>query len=274
MKTIAVLLTVHNRKSETLNCLRGLSEIEVPQGVKLDIFLTDDGCTDGTAEAVSEQYPQVHMIQGDGNLYWNRGMYKAWEEAAKYDYDFYLWLNDDTYVYKNLLTVLLEAVEQTNNQSIIVGCTQSINTERITYGGRLANGQIPTPNGRLEVVHHFNGNIVFIPKSVYKQVGNLDYYFRHSKGDFDYGMRSSRLGIKAYQAGQILGCCDSHDRIDKWCDPKVPLRDRWKAMKRPTGMPPKEIYHMNINHKGFISAVVHYMLVYVRCVFPQLWLKH
>lgn len=36
-------------------------------------------------------------------------MYTAWQEAAKKDYDFYLWLNDDTFVYPNMLSTLLQA---------------------------------------------------------------------------------------------------------------------------------------------------------------------
>ena len=46
-------------------------------------------------EAVGKMFPQVHIIKGDGNLFWNRGMYMAWQAAIKEkDYDFYLWLND------------------------------------------------------------------------------------------------------------------------------------------------------------------------------------
>ena len=103
MQTIAVLLTVFNRKDKTLECLKRLYSQLPINGYQVDVYLTDDGCTDGTSEAVASQFPEVHIIQGSGNLYWNRGMYAAWREAAKNDYDYYLWLNDDTYVYSNML---------------------------------------------------------------------------------------------------------------------------------------------------------------------------
>jgi len=35
-------------------------------------------------------------------------MYRAWEEAAKQDYNFYLWLNDDSYLFDGALFTLLD----------------------------------------------------------------------------------------------------------------------------------------------------------------------
>lgn len=115
MQTIAVLLTVFNRKDKTLKCLQHLFNQLPIEGYSIDVYLTDDGCTDGTPEAVKEQYPQVNIIHGDGNLFWNRGMYTAWEKAAQKGYDFYLWLNDDTILLPNALSKLLIS---SNNKKI------------------------------------------------------------------------------------------------------------------------------------------------------------
>ena len=274
MKSIAVLLTVHNRKEKTLCCLRNLFNQQVLNGYQVEVYLTDDGCNDGTPEAIQTQYPQVHIVQGDGHLFWNRGMYAAWETASKAkDYDFYLWLNDDTFVYPYMLKSLLQASNEKKDQAIIIGATQSSNKAYFTYGGRLKKGTTPVPNGSLLKVEFFNGNIVLVPREVFNALGNLDPYFSHSKGDFDYGLREKKAGIEMYQAGRYLGECDLHPKIDKWCDPAIPFHERWIAMKRPTGMPPKEIYHLNLRHKGLTSAVIHFLTVYIRCIFPQLWIR-
>lgn len=272
MKSIAILLTVHNRKEKTLCCLQNLFKQEMPSGHQIDVYLTDDGCTDGTPEAIRIQYPQVHIVKGDGNLFWNRGMYTAWEAAAKnQDYDYYLWLNDDTFVYHTMLTILLTVSEEKENHAIIIGATQSLNHSQPTYGGRLSNGKIPIPNGTTVEVTHFNGNIVLVPMYIYHILGNLDYYFTHSKGDFDYGLRAKKKGIKIYQAGEYLGECDLHENIDKWCNPEIPFHQRWKALHRPTGMPPKETFHLEKRHCGLMKASFHYCTIYLRCLFPQLW---
>ncbi len=272
MKTIATLLTVHNRKDKTIECLSHLFRQEISDGYSLDVYLTDDGCTDGTVEAVKKQFPQVNIITGDGNLYWNRGMYKAWDAASnETDYDFYLWLNDDTNLYEGAVKKLIVCSNKYDDKAIIVGAT--VNTKShdiVTYGGRI-NGNIPVPNGDSVEVGYFNGNIVLVPWYVFSVLGNLDSYFSHSKGDFDYGMRAKAQGVKMYQVGEVLGECDAHERLDKWCDPEVPFSVRWKAMWKPNGMPPHETFHLEHRHKGLVVASFHYMTILIRCFFPKIW---
>lgn len=88
-------------------------------------------------------------------------------------------------------------------------------------------------------IHHYNGNIVLIPRYVYRQIDNLDYCFTYSKGNFDYGLRAGKAGIEMYQVGAYLGKCELHESLDKWCNPDVPFKQRWKMLHRPNGMPPK-----------------------------------
>lgn len=273
MTSIAILITSFNRKNKTLNCLNNIFNQETIKKNIVDVYLTNDGCTDGTPESIAELYPQVHIIQGNGNLYWNRGMYIAWQEAAKRDYDFYLWLNDDTYVYPHMLKSLLETAHEKKDKAIIVGATQSKDFRKATYGGRLANGQIPIPDGNLKKVTHFNGNIVLVPRYVFQRLGNLDYYFTHSKGDFDYGMRARKAGIEIYQARTYLGKCEQHESLDKWCNPDIPFRQRWQILHRPNEMPPKETFYLEKKHYGVLKAAYHYCTIYIRCIYPSLWIK-
>ena len=112
---------------------------------------------------------------------------------------------------------------------------------------------------------------MLVPADVYHKLGNLDYYFTHSKGDFDYGMRARKAGIGIYQCGKALGECDLHERIDRWCDPEVPFRKRWALLNRPNGMPPKETFHLEKRYFGVGIAMFHYITIVTRCLVPQLW---
>lgn len=259
MKQIAVLLTVFNRKEKTLLCLKNLYQQTLPNEYRIDIYLTNDGCTDGTPEAVKEQYPQVNIINAQGNLYWNRGMHLAWQTATQTkDYDYYLWINDDTFIYEKAIENLLSASAIHKEKAIITGACEDIKTHSyITYGGR-KNWQMVIPNGEEAVVDCINGNIVLVPQYVFHILGNLDYYFTHSKGDFDYGMRAVKAGIEMYQVGIPLGSCDAHEKLDKWCDPEVPFIQRWKMLHRPNGMPPKETFYLENRHFGFFTALKHF----------------
>ena len=271
-KTIAILLTVFNRKDCTIKCLHQLTEQILPDGVTYDVYITDGGSTDGTVKSVQELYPEVNIQVKEG-VFWNRGMHASWEWATSMKkYDFFLWLNDDTFLYNDCIKSLYEASAAKNDSCIIVGATvDTMTRQRVTYGGRNEKGLAPV-NGSLTEVQHFNGNIVLIPASVFDIIGNLDYYYTHSKGDFDYGIRARKAGIRMFQVGKALGECDLHPRIDKWCDPDVPFKKRWYLMQRPNGMPPKETFHLE-KQESVIRASIHYITIILRCLFPSLWVK-
>ena len=55
----------------------------------LTVFLVDDASPDRTGERVLNEFPQVHVIQGTGSLYWTKGMNLAWKTAGD-GYDAYL----------------------------------------------------------------------------------------------------------------------------------------------------------------------------------------
>lgn len=274
MKTIAILLTVFNRKEKTLECLKRIYQQLNIENLKLEIYLTNDGCTDGTPEAIKKLYPDVNIIEGSGNLYWNRGMYTAWEEASKKNFDFYLWLNDDTIIYPTSISFAINASLQKENKAIIVGATVSSTDNISTYGGRLKNNSIPSLNNSndLTPISYFNGNFVLIPRFVFKILGNLDYNFQHSKGDFDYGLRAQKNNIQMYQLNKYIGICDSHPTLDSWCNPQIPLQKRLKLLNRPNAMPPKETFYFDLKHKNHIIACWHFLTVYLRCFFPRVWI--
>ena len=80
---LAILITSHNRKKITLKCLGNLLTAKNINTFDFDVFLFDDGSTDGTSEAIKDQYPKVNIVNGNGDLYWNQGMRLAWKTAAK-----------------------------------------------------------------------------------------------------------------------------------------------------------------------------------------------
>lgn len=270
-KTIAVIMTVHNRKEKTLLCLNKLYGQHMPENYNLEVWITDDGCTDGTREAVQADYPCVHVVDGDGKLYWNRGMRKAWEHAVEYKrYDFYLWLNDDTDLYEFAILELLKESEKHGEKCIIVGSCQYDDHRGVSYGGYV-NGKAVMPAGDAIEVDYFNGNIVLVPDYVFQIIGNLDPYFSHGHGDSDYGIRAKRVGIKSFVVGKYLGECNRHSYLKRCWDPQVSFIERFRNLYHPTGYPPAEFFYFERKHEGFFMAVIHLFTLYARVLFPQLW---
>ena len=277
-RSLAILITCHNRKEKTLLCLKSLfDQNNLTNGFKFDVFLVDDGSSDGTREAINATFPLVRIIQGDGNLYWNRGMHLAWEKASKFHhYDYFLWLNDDTFLFQNALQLFVDASVETNNKSVICGSTFSEVNQMISYGGRDLKGNLIVPNGKLQVVPHtFNGNAVLIPKLVYDKVGNLDRKYPHAIGDFDYALRVRRANLKSYILGDFVGVCEGNNVLPNWCLMDIPFKQRLFSLYSPLGNShPMYFFLFDLNHFGLFVALKHFITIHLRLISPRLWKKN
>lgn len=261
---LSAILTVFNRKEKTLNCLTSLFNITHD----IDVYLVDDGSTDGTWDAVKEKFPQVNLIKGNGNLFWSRGMYTAWKEAVKGDYDAYIWLNDDQKLRSNFLEELFSVEQENNWNCIVTGRIADIESGEIIYCGYDNNKKLLTKIGEIEEVTHMNGNVVCIPKSVVNKIGIIDPYYHHDLGDGDYGLRSRENGIKVLTTRNIVadGYRNDVDRLRKW---GVSLKQRFKYLYSPLGSNPNINFYYRKKHFGIVHAVAFYCYQIVSTILPD-----
>ena len=216
---VAALIAAHNRRDLTLACLRSLDAQRVP-GVTVDAFVLDDGSSDGTGEAIAEQFPEVTVLHGDGQLYWGGGMRRAFGAAIAGDYDYYLWLNDDVYLDDGALAVLLDTerrLRQSGEAVIVAGSTRDPDTGELTYGGvvhphrwRPLRSELVEPGDAPRPCDTMNGQAVLIPRAVVQRIGNIDPAFVQLMGDFDYGLRARAAGCEVWVASGTVGTCAPH----------------------------------------------------------------
>ena len=267
----AILLTVHNRQSQTLKCLEVCYEqIEELKGkYGFTVYLTDDGSTDGTSEAVLEKFPDTVIIRGDGSLFWNHGMIRAWEEAAKGDFDFYIWLNDDTVMLPGALNTLLENSYYLRHKAIVAG-TAADSEGKLSYGGRTRKGRIITPDETIPVpCDTFNGNLVLVPRFAFKALGTMDPRYSHSFGDYDYGIRADKAGITEAVAPGILAVCDRNPGLPQWRGKGYTRKQRYAAIMSPKGRPFKEQFLYDSRKGNVFSATIHFLSLNLKVLFPR-----
>jgi GT2 family glycosyltransferase len=274
---LAVLMTCHNRRAKTLACLEALSQQKVSSEKTIKIYLVDDGSIDGTKEEVYACYPKVKVILASGDLFWNGGMRLAFAEAVKYDYDYYLWLNDDTILYPQAINTLLGTSEclaqQGWLQRIVVGSTQDSKTGVLSYGGVVKSSwwhplkfHLVEPGKEVKPCVTMNGNCVLISREVFQLVGNLDSVFAHSTGDFDYGLRVKKQGGSVWIAPGYLGTCEYNPlRQQAWDELNLTLRQRWEKINQPRGLPINEWKVFAHRHAGLLW-VFYWLLPYLRLV--------
>lgn len=277
MTRIGVVMTAHNRKDKTIECLRRLYTQEGKDTeFRLSVYLTDDGSTDGTSAAVKREFPDVHISMGDGNLFWGGGMRQSFSEAMKKKHDFYLWLNDDTFLdafaCKLLLSDYKVVAKEGQRLHVIGGTTREPHSNEISYGGgvrcsfwhpfhykRVVPGKKPKPCDGV------NGNCVLIPREVVELVGNIDPIFTHVAGDGDYFLRTRKLGGAIWVCSEYTGTCE-YDHRDIWYDRNMPLRKRWAMIQSVKGRPAKEYKVFARRHGGFFWPII-WCLPYLKCIF-------
>ena len=282
--SIAAILTCHNRKEKTLTCLSALMNQNAVNDINLLIYLVDDGCTDGTGDAVKKDFSQVKVIQGDGTLYWNGGMRLAFSEAMKNNYDYYLWLNDDTFLHSDATKLLLATsnnIKQQKGRDVVVtGTIEDIETEKVIYGGRSQKSKLQPLKFTLlesktepQQCDTFNGNIVLIPKKVAKEIGNISpEYSKQHGGDFDYGLRAKYAGFESWVAPGVIGTCTSNPLEGTIFDTRLSLKDRRKKMNTPRGVPPAKEWMIFAKRHAGILWPIYWLRTLVRVLLPWTYL--
>lgn len=207
--------------------------------------MVDDGSTDGTGDAVEKEFPEVNVIKGTGNLFWNQGMRMSWKTAAETkEFDFYLWVNDDTILDRDGLVKILNTygeakIFEQNEVLITAACRAVLGKNNFSYGGRNEAGPV-IPIGELQTCKYMNGNAVLIPQIIFKALGNLSNDYTHGMGDFDYGLRAAKNNFKCYTTKTYVATCPPNEGIPGWCNPENTLKKRWILLHSPLGLNIKE----------------------------------
>ncbi len=280
---IATLITCHNRKAKTIACLDALFTNDLPKDYSLEIFLVDDGSTDGTEQAVRGSYPKVNIIKGDGNLYWNGGMRVAFAAAMEQGFDYYFWLNDDTLLYPTAIATLLKTEQsimfKQKLSALIVGSTQDKPGGKTTYGGKklvsqwhpLKYQQI-TPSDEPIACDTMNGNCVLIPHSMTQVLGNLDEAFIHTIGDIDYGLRARMNGFKIFVMPGYAGLCSHNPVENSFADKTLSMRERLNRLNGKKGLPLQALRIFTKRHCG-IFWMIFWLWPYLKVILSSIILK-
>ena len=237
----AVILSCFNRKAKTLSCLESLfisrdrfNDVTNDK-IVLSVFITDDGCTDGTADAIREKFSSenITLLQGDGTLFWAGGMRLAWNEALKQhkEWDYYLLINDDTDVFENMFFEMVStqvySKEHFGKEGLVSGvCCSKSDYSVVTYSGDVWVNKFLATEKRLNAIgipqrcDMANANIMLVPRYVVDKLGIFDKAYIHGVADYDYTVRANKAHIPVLISGNVCGKCDNdhmthRDRVHK-----------------------------------------------------------
>jgi len=174
------------------------------------IILIDDGSTDGTSEWIQQNIPDIHLLKGDGNLWWSGGVnmgIRYAKDNLKSDY-ILLWNNDvrpekNYFIELNrILTlnpvnsiVLSEVYIESSSGTII--SSKGGNFNPVTGKLTLIGFGLPLESyvNSNQTINWFPGMGTAIHKSVFDDIGYFDdVNFPQYKGDADFGLRAFYAG--------------------------------------------------------------------------------
>lgn len=280
-RKVAVLLTCFNRKKKTLACLKSFFAADKPSNYSFEVFLVDDGSSDGTGEAVIKNHPEVMVIRGLGDLFWAGGMRLAWKTALNNkEYDAFLLLNDDVILYKDFIENLLttEKVSLTKNKKtgIYSGATVDDRTSQTTYGGYkikknhfIVRSRLLDPLVIPQKCELTNANILWISRETVDSIGIFDERYTHGIADFDYSMTAVKKNIPVYLAPNYCGVC-FHDHGSPWKSSRSSIKERIEYLKSPKGLAYSEyLYHIKKHFPLFLPYS--FGMLWLKTFFPSIW---
>lgn len=206
---IYITIPVHNRRALLKNCLLSF-RAQTNQNFK--IIVTDDGSTDGTGEMLRTEFPEVTVVNGDGNLWWTGGINKAVSHALSIcnDDDHILVINDDLEVPADYIANYYALAERYPDALIGSVVTDFHNRDLIVGGGVIMNwftgkwkplnkGKSLASFGKGHVEKHVSyltGRGTLIPVEVFKILGIYNNKHYTQCGDTELPIRARKAGYR------------------------------------------------------------------------------
>lgn len=261
---VLVLFTCYNRCEKTQNAIKKLEEGN--EHIIYGFIAVDGGSTDGTL-GILKLKPEIDIVSPDETVFYSGGMRyainKAQNRLKSEPWEYVLLINDDVDFFEGSIEKLI-AFSNANN-CIAVGPTCDTNG-KLSYGGvRLLSRFSPKfqimMDGECDT---FNANCVLIPKHIFEKLDNIDSIYRHSLGDFDYGLSAGRKGYSIQVFNDFVGVCNDNPSDGTWRDRSLPICKRIKLKESVKGVPTAEWFHYLHKNYNIFTAIIYTMSGYIR----------
>jgi GT2 family glycosyltransferase len=220
-RKLAIVTPVYNRRAETLQFLRSVYS-SCLDGISLKVFIVDDGSTDGTRNAVLDEFPGVEVIQGSGDLWYTEGTNVGLRAALDTGPDFILACNNDSIFDPYAISRLLECASDHDRSiigALLLDWTQPHKVFQVApkwdlwRGGNRhwRNQTVWTVPDKPWYVEMIVGNCILFPAEAIREAGLMDSRKFPQYGDAEYTPRMRRLGWKLLIEPRARVFCKPND---------------------------------------------------------------
>lgn len=259
---VAVIMTTHNNQAKCLESLLALEHAAKVSKLAVHVFLANSG-TEFLGELILNKNVRLTELQTHSETFWAEGMRKAWEaaQASSIKWSYMLWLNDDTILFRDALTKLRSVIDESSRPAVAIGTCVGSDGE-VTYGGKKRRGRITRlhfvgvlPSSRKSIeCETFNGNIVFLKRSVDLAIGGFPKKYSHLRADLDYGLTALKKGVRPLIAPGVLGKCEHNPSYKTYANLKgLTLKEKIMILNSPKFGPYSEHVRFSFRHGGLFG---------------------
>ena len=204
---VKIFILNWNGGEVVLDCLNSVSKIDYDN---LDIIVIDNNSSDNSRSDIHAKFPDIQIIALDNNYGYAKAYNKAFKLINYSNDSFYMLLNNDTVVDKNIIKEFLNAQNRFNDKNYIFGAKiyYMNNKNLIWYRG----GKINLPLGIIRHIgirkedssvdtsviptDYITGCCIFTHNSNIAKLNGFDERFTMYCEDVDFSLRGSSLGIR------------------------------------------------------------------------------
>lgn len=206
-KQLLVVIVTYNAMQWAKRCFDSLQRATVPN----DVYVVDNGSTDGTQEYIQRVYPGVIFRQSTENLGFGRANNLGIEYALAHGYKYVYLLNQDAWVDPDAFEKLIEAAEQNPGYGIISPMQMAASRERLDPSFEYIHCNL-VGVFKGETLHEVDFVMAahwLIPTEHLSKVGGFSHAFAHYGEDVNLCDRMQFFGLKVGVCSLALAV---HDR--------------------------------------------------------------
>ena len=213
MKKVLVIIVTFNGLKWADKCFTSLRKSDFP----VDVFVVDNGSSDGTPEYVREHFPEVKLYCTGENYGFGKANNIGLEYALSEEYDYVYLLNQDAWVQPDTISCLVEAMEADPSYGILspLQMTASMTAPDPRFAAKCLDRPVGTYlKGRIYDVPFVMAAHWLISRRCVETVGGFSPAFRHYGEDDNYIHRAVYHGFKVGFCGGVHAV---HDRDMRPC---------------------------------------------------------
>jgi GT2 family glycosyltransferase len=171
--------------------------------------IVDDGSVDGTGEMLAQEFPEVAVLRGDGNLFWTAATNMGIRYALEHGAERVMTLNNDTIASPKFVEAMLHWSER-EPLALLGALNVDFNSQQPHYGGEILNWPLAAskrlldflPREEWKGIHKvslYPGRGLLIPREVFEKIGLFDEVkLPHYMADYDFTLNASNHGFNVF----------------------------------------------------------------------------